>query len=467
MTRYVAEGAAAPRRSCWSSRSAARPARSSASGSATQLVDGRARARPTRPRVTRPERRWWRCCSPRTDDERRGAHGSGCATRWSASTPPPSPPPTSSASWCSTASASPATPTPAPGSSRTSTTSSPRSSTTSTCARSAPSTGDPAVQPRRRAAASPAAAVGDPQARLEPEPTSDRPPPPAARVAFARAVRDGDRPAQAPARRPHLRRPAQPARRRARRRRRAGRASRMRQRWQVVLVDEFQDTDPVQWQVLDRAFTGHAHDGADRRPEAGDLRVPRRRRRHLPRAPPAPPTTAHDARHQLAQRRGRCSTRSRCCSAARRSATPRSWCATSRPHHAGSRLVGAPPARRCGCGSSGAQTSRRRPGARRRRRDVVREHVARDLAADIARLLGSGATFDGRAAAAGDVAVHRCRTHDAGEPVQRGARRRLGVPAVRRRRRQRLRHAGGDGLAAAAGGAGAAAPLGPGPRPPR
>ncbi|WP_246050847.1 UvrD-helicase domain-containing protein [Nocardioides guangzhouensis] len=33
---------------------------------------------------------------------------------------------------------------------------------------------------------------------------------------------------------------------------------RMRQRWAVVLVDEFQDTDPVQWQVLDRAFTGHA-----------------------------------------------------------------------------------------------------------------------------------------------------------------------------------------------------------------
>ncbi len=33
---------------------------------------------------------------------------------------------------------------------------------------------------------------------------------------------------------------------------------RMRQRWKVVLVDEFQDTDPVQWEVLDRAFTGHA-----------------------------------------------------------------------------------------------------------------------------------------------------------------------------------------------------------------
>ena len=33
---------------------------------------------------------------------------------------------------------------------------------------------------------------------------------------------------------------------------------RMRQRWKIVLVDEFQDTDPVQWEVLDRAFSGHA-----------------------------------------------------------------------------------------------------------------------------------------------------------------------------------------------------------------
>ncbi len=33
---------------------------------------------------------------------------------------------------------------------------------------------------------------------------------------------------------------------------------RMRQRWKIVLVDEFQDTDPVQWSVLNRAFSGHA-----------------------------------------------------------------------------------------------------------------------------------------------------------------------------------------------------------------
>ncbi|HPU12765.1 MAG TPA: UvrD-helicase domain-containing protein [Aeromicrobium sp.] len=32
----------------------------------------------------------------------------------------------------------------------------------------------------------------------------------------------------------------------------------MRARFKVVLVDEFQDTDPVQWNVLDRAFSGHS-----------------------------------------------------------------------------------------------------------------------------------------------------------------------------------------------------------------
>ncbi len=33
---------------------------------------------------------------------------------------------------------------------------------------------------------------------------------------------------------------------------------RMRSRWSIVLVDEFQDTDPVQWDVLRLAFAGHA-----------------------------------------------------------------------------------------------------------------------------------------------------------------------------------------------------------------
>ena len=29
----------------------------------------------------------------------------------------------------------------------------------------------------------------------------------------------------------------------------------MHRRWPIVMVDEFQDTDPVQWKVIDRAFT--------------------------------------------------------------------------------------------------------------------------------------------------------------------------------------------------------------------
>ncbi|MFZ1179774.1 MAG: UvrD-helicase domain-containing protein, partial [Mycobacterium sp.] len=34
--------------------------------------------------------------------------------------------------------------------------------------------------------------------------------------------------------------------------------NRMRKRWPIVMVDEFQDTDPIQWQVIDRAFSGHS-----------------------------------------------------------------------------------------------------------------------------------------------------------------------------------------------------------------
>ncbi|MCW2775528.1 MAG: exodeoxyribonuclease beta subunit [Nocardioides sp.] len=99
-------------------------------------------------------------------------------------------------------------------------------------------------------------AVNDPQARLEPA-TEDSTTPAGRRVSFARAVRDemerrkrrlgilsyDDLLSQLA---DALEDPDAPAR------------ARMRQRWEIVLVDEFQDTDPVQWQVLDRAFTGHA-----------------------------------------------------------------------------------------------------------------------------------------------------------------------------------------------------------------
>ena len=99
-------------------------------------------------------------------------------------------------------------------------------------------------------------AVGDPQARLEPQ-DAEEGSPAEVRFRFARAVREEmelrkrrlgvlsyddllSRLADA------LEDDDAPAR------------QRMRGRWRVVLVDEFQDTDPVQWQVLHRAFGGHA-----------------------------------------------------------------------------------------------------------------------------------------------------------------------------------------------------------------
>nr|WP_257908460.1 UvrD-helicase domain-containing protein [Janibacter limosus] len=65
------------------------------------------------------------------------------------------------------------------------------------------------------------------------------------------------RPSQAPAGRPRLRRPALPPATALEDEDSPAR-ERMRQRWKVVLVDEFRDTDPVQWQILDRAFSGHS-----------------------------------------------------------------------------------------------------------------------------------------------------------------------------------------------------------------
>ncbi|MEH3034806.1 MAG: UvrD-helicase domain-containing protein [Aeromicrobium erythreum] len=101
-----------------------------------------------------------------------------------------------------------------------------------------------------------AAAVGDPAARLHPveaKPDSE----PELRRRFASAVRDESARRRLAARTlsyddllqrlaEALEDPDAPAR------------TVMRERWRIVLVDEFQDTDPVQWQILERAFVGHA-----------------------------------------------------------------------------------------------------------------------------------------------------------------------------------------------------------------
>jgi exodeoxyribonuclease V beta subunit len=115
---------------------------------------------------------------------------------------------------------------------------------------------DPPVFDRAEALAIARAVVGDPQARLEPQDV-DRGTGPGRRVGFAEKVREEvelrkrrlgilsyddllEQLADA------LEDDDAPAR------------TRMRERWRIVLVDEFQDTDPVQWNVLDRAFSGVA-----------------------------------------------------------------------------------------------------------------------------------------------------------------------------------------------------------------
>ena len=78
---------------------------------------------------------------------------------------------------------------------------------------------------------------------------------PPTRVRLAGGGARRARPPQAAAAGDDLRRPAAPPRR-ARSRGRDGDAvaARLRERYRVVLVDEFQDTDPVQWSILERAF---------------------------------------------------------------------------------------------------------------------------------------------------------------------------------------------------------------------
>jgi exodeoxyribonuclease V beta subunit len=199
----------------------------------------------------------------------------------------------------------------------------------------------------------------------------------------------------------------------------------MRARWSVVLVDEFQDTDPVQWQVLERAFHGHATLVLVGDPKqavygfrGGDvvtyLAAARRAtgratlaRNHRSDAPLVAALDALVGGAQLGAEE-----------------------IVVRPvqaRHAGSRLEGAPegaPVRlRVVTRPDVGAVDPALPAVAR-----VREHVAADLAADVARLLASGARFAGRPLLAGDVAV-LVGTHRQASLVQ-GALRRVGVPAV-------------------------------------
>lgn len=266
------------------------------------------------------------------------------------------------------------------------------------------------------------AAVGDPQARLEPA-AADRSTPQGRRVAFAEKVREE---IEVRKRRLgvlsyddlllQLAAALEPADSAAR--------TRMRDRWSIVLVDEFQDTDPVQWQVLDRAFSGVARMVLIGDPKqaiyafrGGDVTT------YL--------AATEDAERQtLAVNHrsdaGLLAAFQELLDGAELG-DPRIVVRPVSAHHQGSRLVGAPVAAPLRLRAVRRDDFNRSPRASLTV-GQVRPFIARDLALDVRRLLDARPTFAGRPLERRDVAVICYRHADLAAAQQ--ALHAVGVPAV-------------------------------------
>lgn len=178
--------------------------------------------------------------------------------------------------------------------------------------------------------------------------------------------------------------------------------TRMSQRWPIVMVDEFQDTDPVQWNVIDRAFSGRSTVILIGDPKqaiyafrGGDIVT------YLQAA-----ETAGDKQTLGTNWRSDAALIDRLqvvlCGA--QLGDPRIVVHGVEARHLGSRLTGAPH----GDPFRLRVVSRSDMGCRRLQNpsiDALRSHIGRDLAADIGELLLSGARFDGTPVQPRDVAV--------------------------------------------------------------
>lgn len=177
---------------------------------------------------------------------------------------------------------------------------------------------------------------------------------------------------------------------------------RMHQRWPIVLVDEFQDTDPVQWQVINRAFSGRSTLILIGDPKqaiyafrGGDIVT------YLDAAAGAGEQKTLDKNWRSD---GALVERLQVVLKGAQLGDPRIVVHEVTAAHEGSRLVGAP-----SCEPFRLRVVRRESvsGSRTRPPPIgdLRKHIPLDLAADIADLLASGATFDGRPLVAEDIAV--------------------------------------------------------------
>jgi exodeoxyribonuclease V beta subunit len=200
---------------------------------------------------------------------------------------------------------------------------------------------------------------------------------------------------------------------------------RMRQRWRIILVDEFQDTDPKQWEVLDRAFSGHATMVLIGDPKqaiyafrGGDVVT------YL-----AAAETATTRATLGVNRRSDAALVERLQVVLRGAALgdQRIVVHPVTAAHPGSRLAGAPSP------SPFRVRHVRRAGHKLVKGELIqvdaaRQHIAQDCAADIATLLASEATWDDERIAAGHVAVLVGEWSQA-ELVRRALSER-GIPAV-------------------------------------
>ena len=202
---------------------------------------------------------------------------------------------------------------------------------------------------------------------------------------------------------------------------------RMSRRWSIVMVDEFQDTDPVQWEVIERAFVGRVTLVLIGDPKqaiyafrGGDVVTYLRARER------ADALLTLDTNYRSDAAAGAAAApRS---SAAPRSATTTSWSATvDAPTGSRTGWPARRPTTRSGCGWSRRDAFGIR-GTGTIPMDDLRPYIAADLAADVKALLASDATYDGRPVRARDVAVIVESHRDA--RACRDALAAAGVPAV-------------------------------------
>ncbi|UQX11483.1 exodeoxyribonuclease V subunit beta [Candidatus Mycobacterium methanotrophicum] len=203
---------------------------------------------------------------------------------------------------------------------------------------------------------------------------------------------------------------------------------RMRARWRIVLVDEFQDTDPIQWRVLECAFAGHSRLILIGDPKqaiygfrGGDIYT------YLTAARTA------DARYTLGVNwRGDRALVDSVQTVLRGAALghPEIVVHDVDAHYDGHRLADAPRnapfrlrvVKRPTLGYGAVEDTANVPI------DALRRHIPDDLAADIAALLASDARYDGRHVRAGDIAVI-VENHKDARPC-RDALAAAGIPAI-------------------------------------